>query len=468
MKLTKLKAEQILGTLPIGYYVGRDIPIQLHEEQECSSYSPKEDSITISLSQLRQGTEKTLTPEELESMVRSNFYHEISHAILTPYKLKYSDIINIFEDERIETLLQDFYIGVDFKKSLKAINGEHPTPSLDPVSQFFILVRYRIGNAELLTEVDSIIEDFADLNRESNGFSCERYCNRIYDLYKNFNDEMTREEFFKQMQSDGSGEGESGKGTEKKPYKTTVRGLSKKEFLLTAENCLSGGQPFNQALYDNLSVLFENYKRKNSGGSSLQAYSGILNPRNANRDDCRIFDRPSPIRCSNQFGTFHLNLFVDTSGSFQPNDNVVNSLFQVLDRLETKFPIFSYDVITTGHNEVLLPRNRRKIHSDGGNHLSKRIFEICRKQQLPQTFNYNIVMFDGDAYSNDCYTPANLRLPNGKGFQAFANSNYTIITDRDNMPYIQQYCPTTRTIYTTKFCKEFIKNIQQIMAIALS
>lgn len=469
MELTKLKAERIIDTLPIGYYVGRDIPVQVDEEQKCSSYAPKVDSITISLPQLRQGTEKTSTPEELENMVRSNFYHEISHAILTPSCIKPTDIVNIFEDERIETLLRDFYIGVDFKKSLKAINGEHPTPSLNPLSQFFSLVRYRVGNAELLAEVDSIIKDFAHLNRTSKSYLCNDYLNRIYDLYKNFNDEMTREEFFQQMKSDEKGiEVEAEESTETRPDKDKEKVLSRAEIVSITADALNGEQPFNQSLYDSLAVLFENYKRKNSGGSSLQAYSGVINPRNVNRDDYRIFDRPSPIRGSNQFGTFHLNLFVDTSGSFCSNDNIVNSFFQVLDRLEVKFPMFSYDVITTGPMEMLLPRDRRRIRSIGGNHLSKRIFEICRDQQFPQTFNYNIVMFDGDAYSNDCSISSSLRLPNGKGFQAFANSNYTIITDEENAPYIKKYCPTTRTIFTTDFCEEFIKNIQQIMATALS
>lgn len=77
-------------------------------------------------------------------------------------------------------------------------------------------------------------------------------------------------------------------------------------------------------------------------------------------------------------------------------------------------------------------------------------------------------MFDGDAYSNDCEMPSDVRLPDGKGFLAFSANNCTIITDHSNKEYIDKWCPTTRTIYTRNFCHEFFKNIQQIMALALS
>lgn len=76
MELSEITAKQILDTLPIGYYIGRDIPVNFNKEKKCSSYNPTEDSIEISFQQLRQGTSKEL--------IRSNFYHEISHAILTP------------------------------------------------------------------------------------------------------------------------------------------------------------------------------------------------------------------------------------------------------------------------------------------------------------------------------------------------------------------------------------------------
>ena len=65
-------------------------------------------------------------------------YHELSHVILTPRTIfvrrneEERDIINIFEDERIETLLQKFYIKVDFKDFVKQFNGWNKIMEMTP------------------------------------------------------------------------------------------------------------------------------------------------------------------------------------------------------------------------------------------------------------------------------------------------------------------------------------------------
>ena len=98
-----------------------------------------------------------------ESVIRGLFYHEISHALLTyrtdifkevmrsfykgflkgvkrqlsskpeikAQQIKYleenfHDIMNIFEDERIETVCKHYYMNVDFKRNLFLINGIDP------------------------------------------------------------------------------------------------------------------------------------------------------------------------------------------------------------------------------------------------------------------------------------------------------------------------------------------------------
>ena len=487
MKLTKVNAERITKTLPIGFYTGRNIPVTIEEESEMSWYNPKEDTIGISLDQLAMGTKGVDDLREFESMVRSNFYHEVSHAILTPQAMRALPHRNIFEDERIERLLKDYYFGVDFKKSLYAINGYPPSKPESPIDWFFLLCRYGIGKPELLEKVSEIIEEYKSASRNSNPV---HYQNAIDTLYSELLEDMKKDpEFYEgvadklekgkmPIESDlkgGSGGkdsdgGEGGNKGESAGEPAKGEGMSRAEILEQMKQASVPEERLDENLYKNMIALFDNYKRKNKGGSALQAHSGVLNSRLADRADYRMFERPSPCRGSNQFGSFHLNLFIDVSGSFYGSDKVVNKFLQVLDRIEQTNSMFTYDIITVGapNREEILPRHKREIEAGGGNHLSKRIFELFRKQQLPQTYNYNIVMFDGDAYSNDCLIPSDVRLPDGKGFLAFSANNCTIITDYSNKSYIDKWCPTTRTIYTGDFCREFFKNIQQIMALALS
>ena len=88
--------------------------------------------------------------------------------------------------------------------------------------------------------------------------------------------------------------------------------------------------------------------------------------------------------------------------------------------------------------------------------------------QLPQTYNYNIVLFDGDAYSNDVYKARVKKwLPDGKGFQAFNNNNCMIISDPTNKKYVDKYAPTVKTIYTHNYVAELTDNVMKALQNAL-
>ena len=464
--LSKLQIENIVKTLPIGFYVGRNVPTQLVED-ECSWYNPKQDCIGISLDQIKKGTDKV--PEnEVETMVRSNFYHEVSHAFLTPRVMTANDVVNIFEDERIEQLLKDYYYSVDFEKSVRLVNGTDHTPE-NALQAFFSLVRFHKGKPEHLAKVAEIIEKYRDLHRNSSHSKADKYVDEIKELFYEVCKEYDEnpEQYLEQM-SCGSGDGEdTGEPTPTGTMGKCAEGLSRGEVFGMCDKVLKAEQPLDTKLYDTLSRLFENFKRKNSGGSCLQAHSGVLNPRLADRPDYRLFERASPTRGNNSFGNFHLNLFIDISGSFNGNQHTTNSILQVLEQLEKTNPLFSFDVITINYQVKLLDRRDRRIECHGGNHMDKDIFDIFRKQQYPMTYNYNIVMFDGDAYSNDASRTSKW-LPDGMGFQAFAQNNVTIVSDYFNKTYIQKYCPTTRTIYTHEYNEKLVDNIITVLYQALS
>ena len=147
MQVSFNQVKAITDTLPIGLYAGRRIEAELKEKEDCSYYNPELDTVVISYNQLTEGFNNLSDTADIEMLVRSNFYHEISHAILTPRKMRVNDIINIFEDERIETLLNHFYYGTDFKKCVKAIADYDPNHiPQDSLDAWFYLVRFRQCN----------------------------------------------------------------------------------------------------------------------------------------------------------------------------------------------------------------------------------------------------------------------------------------------------------------------------------
>ena len=129
MKVSLAQVEGILKTLPIGLYALSRVETTLSADEETSFYNPVTNSITISYPIIALGLEKVTNPDLIETAVRTMLYHEVSHAILTPRNLYNTDIRNIAEDERIETLLRNYYLGVDFKWLVYQINDTGTTPN---------------------------------------------------------------------------------------------------------------------------------------------------------------------------------------------------------------------------------------------------------------------------------------------------------------------------------------------------
>lgn len=476
MKLTTNQLKGIVDTLPVGFYCGRQIPVELSEKDMMSGYSPEHDTIMISAPQLSIGLEECETMKEATSLIRSNFYHELSHAILTPAGMRPTDVINIFEDERIERLCRDSYYGVDFEAAKLKINGGEKAlegPPANAQEAFYRLVRFGMGDKKFLDRVDRIINKYAHLDRNSGSYNFDPYVKEIQKLYYDYTGEydQKREEKEYEKDAEGEGEGKEVKGKERKSRSYTPGKGDKKGPKIDIKNLAKKilERRLDLDFHKKAEQLFENYRKKNNKGGSLSGYSGVLNPRITGREDYRFFERPSPVRGGNPYGTLHLNLFIDTSGSFSGNDNATNAILYSLSLIERKNPNFSFDVITMGPDEIILDKKARYIDSYGGNHLSKKIHRIYRKLQLPQTGNYNIILFDGNAYSNDCSETSDWYgdSEKGKGFTAFANNSCTIITDSDNRKYIERYCPNTHTIYTRNYVKELNENVLKALQRAL-
>lgn len=484
MKLTKNQVDKIIQTFPIGYYAQRRIDAVLGtkgKDKGASYYDITNDNICISYKQVTKGIENISDYQSALVILRSNFYHEVSHAIATPAHLSNNNAINIAEDERIERLFKDYYYGIDFKKSLHALNG-YPPPMLasSPLSMWFALCRYGIGKPKFVQKFNDIMGKHGSILRDATIPQAASYYDDLMALYKELETDMQQDpqpyidmangDFTDaniQMQQQRMGEAQEGnslhgQGEEKNNFLDEL----KKAVQRTLTN------PALVKFQENIAMLFENFRKKNAGGCTLQGYSGVINPRLTDRKDYRFFERTTPLRGNNMFGSFHLNLFIDTSGSYHGNTNVTNGILSVLENLERKYCFFTFDVVTLGTPDVeqILPKTKRRIQCYGGNYLSKKVADYYRKLQKPMTYNYNIVLFDGDAYSNPCPScgSAYAYNCNGQGFATFGSGNTTIISDRENQDYIQRYAPSVRTIYTKCYVEELCNNVLLALQKALA
>ena len=489
-----METKAIADALPIGIYAKRRIRCSLREDENTSFYSPMTDEIIISYPQITGALKMTPEDEDKEVAIRSMLYHEVSHAILTGWNGRVTDQFNIFEDERIETVLNDFYLDVDFAKQVYRINGIQSNDDLkapkNALDAFYQLVRFHKGDADLLDRVKKLLVKYAPLSKTMlnlpSGESWWDYNREINDLFnevkKRFGEPPVNEDDgCESGDGDGSGKsGDSGKSKDAKGKKdksgmtdgdgkkvaVDVKDAIKKALeagadgdmleilkeMNSLEKVFSDGvaPAYDDDLYKKFDVIISNFNKKNNSGASLTGYSGVFNPRSAGREDYRYFDRKATVNGTNKFGTFHLNLFLDNSGSFCDNAPIVNAVLGALVRLEKVNRNFSFDVVHCGVGEELITDKAKiGLTCDDGTKLDYDAIELYRKLQKPSTYNYNIVLYDGSCYDRR-YNDA---------FKAFNHSNTTIISDISNREEIERYAPNAKQIITKRYTENLLNNI---------
>ena len=499
--------QETLAELPVGYYAGARVDVDIDQEAETSYFNPLDRKISISV----KGANELAKNGKLdkETAARGHLYHELSHAILTPQELKHfnNDIVNIFEDERIETLLDGYYHKVNFRENVKAYAGfdEKMPPPMDAMGRFFSTVRFRVGQKKHLDKLDSIIEEYKDLNWNTGDLKrLEQYARAITSLYRDIAHSMppTPQEW-EQMKQDakeresqkqggngesanrpkeydkpnspeqgagqqGEGAGENAEGNpsaqgekNEAPQEgdTEKQGAPNphgagKEVQAHIKDLLN--QAFSQALdknlYDALESVLLAFNKRNNGGSSLQTYSGIFNPRNCAREDFRLFDRRASVNGTNPFGTLHLNLYIDESGSFYENKVVANNIIRTLLALEKRHKNFSVDFCFLS-DEVRYIEDKSKVYLDpnGGNWIGADALDTVKKLQKQGTYNYNIVLMDG-------WTNSHWGGNKGEYFP-FDLSNTTFILDPSCERHGGNRIKNGKVIYSCDYTKELTQHI---------
>lgn len=477
MVYSMTEVEKVIKTLPISYYAFKEMPVRLTDEDR-TYINLATCAINISYPMIRKAmedAERKGIEMDTESVCRALLYHEVSHALLTPMEMKNNPAFyNVFEDERIETLLSNYYINVDFKANVKHLCGwdtPHAPRSADEA--FFQTVRFRFGKKRHLEKVERIIQCYSTLNSTRShaiGTTLSFYENDIKELYEDIAKDF-----------EGKGKEEEKEGEEKAgDCPSSSKSLSAKDIVERSVNNIKKHfnigegltslsiekqaiqKKFANSYYDYFYPLFYGYNKRSGGGSAFQAYSGVLNPRNAARDDYRYFDRMAQEKGNNRYGSMNLNLFIDTSGSFTHHQAQVNGLLEALERLENRFKFFTFELITCNVGEQLKRRNERRIGCNGGNWLDENVIPIWRKVQKLNTSNYNIVLFDGDAYT-DSHILHTAPAP----MTVFDYGNVTLITDPSNEDEAKK-CKRAKVVVTYNYTEELERYIKRAVQFALS
>lgn len=517
MDITKKQLESIVATLPIGLYCGRRIPVTISETAETSYYVPTTDSIVISLQIISDGL-KNVKEEDgytKEMAVRAMLYHEVSHAFLTPSFHNYMDRkINIFEDERIETILKGYYLDTNFKQNLFYICGgpDSLTSPRDAYQAFFQVVRYRFGKQEFVDRVQQIIDKYEHLNCNNDIWNDDNsdtyhYRDDIFRLFRDIeNDFRQNPQDYQygdgednQNGEDGQdGDGQGGGSIEKgmlSDLKDAIKKLIEDEAnsgsedvgkqegsakeegegdgaeeSKTTSKCAGRGKLGevvaqtdnkyrNSKLHSQLEAIFASFNKKNNTGSGMTAYTGVFNPRNVARKDYKYFDKKCSVNGNNKYGTCHLNLFIDNSGSFDNNAPAVNTLLAELYRVSRKNPNFTFDLIKCGDDMKETTQDTMYIEANEGTHLSyEKTKKIWTKHQKRNTLCHNIILYDGYCSTDEFRCGKN-------SFSLFDTKNTTLILESSNRDVIT-HCDyhNAKVIYENNdYTGKLVENVLRVL-----
>ena len=544
MQLTKELLQHYINKVPIGYYVGRNVDVAIGDKDD-TYFDLVKGSIVISYPTIKDNARLIKTDADAEKSVRHLIFHELSHALLTPRILHIDMVLNVFEDERIESILKNYYLDTDFKTFVKKLNGFKNQPPENEWDAWYQLVRYRRGPVYFLSRVHEIIDDYTHLDIAVSRIDTEirssirNYESEVNSLYEEFvrwynktnPSDLKIDKSLKDLMQNGEGDGQS---DDKNNQQTQVgTGLSnannnqsdnnkddlekalqkslesfkdsKKDLLMEVSKVDDKANKFanvssieaidvNEGNYDDLYTIIDDSDDKAGGiwhrpgkdddkakqkadkavfdtidslisllkttrknnGSSIAAYSGVINPRNIIRDDYKYFMQQNRKGHASVYSKMHLNMFIDCSASFKDNDEKVNTLLWALTKFERAVPDFSYDLISCGVGQKLRPKYNRTQSSYDGTVLTDDIFDMFKKQQFTNAVNMNIVLYDGKVNHLHKYKTTGKCIESN--WEAFNDVNTVIIVDDSNEEAVNKFCPLAHKIISKDYVEELYKN----------
>lgn len=472
MNVTFARCEEILNTLPIGYYLGHPVTVKLDPENSATFITLDTETVTVSYKMIAQALESTRETVDLEQVIRGLLYHEISHALLTSpdamrlikcyttnklleranitvlpitisaYIDQYKkDIFNIFEDERIETLCQNYYMDVNFKKNVFLLNNVDPRKLIkdpDPVNRFFAAVRFRVAEPEILDEIRAIIKTANNLDSHSSYSDLIPYLAQVYMLFAKFvnNKPESKPE---SQESDGLA-GDEERLLTQAIQECADQGASK-DMLLRKFKTLSTNEnvgPIKNRLERIITAALNKNKNRSS---STHAYAGRIDPRATQSKDYRWFAKKTPNSSNRRFDKIHFNLFCDNSGSFRMSRSKMNALLLALRKYAEKNQDFSISVIHCAQGMEVRGDNDWPLTCNHSSDLYNDTKKIVDGLQVPNATVVNVVVFDG-------YMSPPCRDQAEDVYKAFNKPNFIVVSDVSNKKLFK-FAPSARVTYVT-------------------
>ena len=485
MSITKERTQSILQTLPVGYYLKRNIEVELSETANTSYIDLQNEIITISMNNILKACKSTANDEQLEETIRTILYHELSHALLTPKMMTITNIMNVFEDERIETLLKNFYINVDFKQNVSNIVNVNSLNDMVPTELFFKIVRFRRGPKHFVDRVSRLIKTYMHITTETTRvWDYEHDVERFYNAVKLYAEQL-KSEYEAQLEKERLETDESTETKEQIDESTETKEqieeqydesiekdeneLSKKELdeltntLIMTLNKHMDDSETKQYVKELTPIIKQARTQQSNSSSAINAYSGVFNPRSVVNNDYKYFVQKNRTGHLKQFSKIRLNLYIDRSGSFRNSQDTVNAFLNALAKLEKEVTDFEFNVVTIGSGEIVHAKNDRQIKCGDGNALTSKIFEIVKSLTCTDCTLYNIVLFDGNAFSHDVSWEIE-RMSTSSNFKVFNSTNTYIISDISNQYVISKYAPLAKTTITENYASDFKQQILNILS----
>lgn len=535
--------EDVLKTLPVGYYLGHPVAVRLDPTGDSTYIELDCERITVSFQNIADACKSAPDSYDRETIIRSLFYHEISHAIMSPAKLmdylsnprfrdsilqKFAvkvpastrknaklipnrfaippenlayimshlrDLVNIFEDERIETILCSYYMNVDFRRLVVLLNGDPKAIyDRDQMKRFFAIVRYRYGDPALVDKVQQLIKTHRGLYNDSDSYACGNYvCNIVWLMHRvmqtmsgqSAQDKTSEQSAQSKSQSNNPQESDSD-STQQTPGQSAQdepQPLSDEEI----EQIVKTSGPFKQdfeGVSNTLTIktLFQKRstnpkaaaveakvnkilmsalnKQKNLSGGS-HGYAGRIDPRAVANRDYKWFTKKNQGSAVKRFNKVRFNLFVDSSGSFCSSQAAVNALICALKKIESDNRDFSVRVAHCGAGTQLTQPDDPYVECVNNSFLDVDTKSKYDSLQTPNATNVNIVVFDGCMKGKNGSTD--------EAYGAFNHPNCVIVSDGDNEEFINDYAPQAKSVivsdnYAGVFTDVVLSQVEKLLA----
>lgn len=534
--------EDVLKTLPVGYYLGHPVATRLDLKGNSTYIELDCERITVSFSNIVNACKNAPDSYDRETVIRSLFYHEISHAIMTPAKLMHylsnpnfrngiikkfaatlptsncknakkinnqfaipsenlayimshlGDIVNIFEDERIETIFSSYYMNVDFKRLVVLLNGDPKALyNRNPMGRFFAIVRYRYGDQTLAKKVQKLIKANRVIDNDSESYMCLNYVISLVwfmHLVMQTMPKQSVQDKTPEQSAQDNNQSKSQQSDDKTNQKAPEQPAQDEPQPLTdAEitQIVKESEPFKEDFDDEankikIKDLFQkrstnpqaaaveakvnkilmtalNRQKNLSGGS--HGYVGRIDPRAVANRDYKWFAKKNQGSAVKRFNKVRFNLFVDSSGSFCSSQAAVNALICALKKIESDNRDFSVRVAHCGDGTQLTQPDDPYVKCVNCSFLSADTKDKYDSLQTPNATNVNIVVFDGLMRGEDGSTD--------KAYGAFNHPNCIIVSNGDNKEFINDYAPQARSVivsghYADVFTDIVLSQVEKLLA----